>query len=366
MSKRMLGGAVGFGACILALLLLWRPDGEQPQPPTNAAQTDIAASGRAVADAPSPEPDDAAANDGETGALDGAGGAAPAPAGRDATTGDVAPTEITGAAPEFDLLRVDESGFALAAGRAAADSEVEIFVGDKLTATARAGADGAFVAYFQTPPAKGAQPVRVQTKNGGPSDGAAATEPLYILPATEPDDAPVIVETAPDGPTLVQAPPRVSPDVVTLDQITYEDDGRVLFAGRGEGTIILYLDNEKVADAQAADDGSWRTQATGIIPPGVYTLRVDQMGADGAVASRIETPFQREEIKRGDVGEARLTVQTGSNLWRMAENFYGSGVRYTTIYEANRDSIRDPDLIYPGQIFKIPDEARSDAAGDDG
>ena len=50
----------------------------------------------------------------------------------------------------------------------------------------------------------------------------------------------------------------------------------------------------------------------------------------------------------------RITVQRGDNLWRLARDLYGRGIRYTTIYDANRDQIRDPDLIYPGQVFLTP------------
>jgi len=91
----------------------------------------------------------------------------------------------------------------------------------------------------------------------------------------------------------------------------------------------------------------------------VYTLRVDQVDETGAVTSRLETPFKREDIVEGDLGDNTLTVQTGNNLWKLAEGLYGAGVRYTLIYQANRDTIRDPDLIYPGQVFKLPDEAPS-------
>jgi nucleoid-associated protein YgaU len=49
-----------------------------------------------------------------------------------------------------------------------------------------------------------------------------------------------------------------------------------------------------------------------------------------------------------------VTVQPGHNLWTLARTHYGSGVRYTQIFTANRDQIRDPDLIYPGQIFSMP------------
>lgn len=53
--------------------------------------------------------------------------------------------------------------------------------------------------------------------------------------------------------------------------------------------------------------------------------------------------------------KGRVVIQPGNNLWRIARVIYGQGVEYTTIYEANKELIRDPDLIYPGQIFSTPD-----------
>jgi nucleoid-associated protein YgaU len=48
------------------------------------------------------------------------------------------------------------------------------------------------------------------------------------------------------------------------------------------------------------------------------------------------------------------TVEKGSNLWRISRGTLGRGIRYTEIYAANASQIRDPKLIYPGQVFVIP------------
>ena len=48
-------------------------------------------------------------------------------------------------------------------------------------------------------------------------------------------------------------------------------------------------------------------------------------------------------------------MQPGANLWRIALSRYGEGASYTLIYQANRAQIRDPNLIYPGQVFSVPD-----------
>ena len=53
---------------------------------------------------------------------------------------------------------------------------------------------------------------------------------------------------------------------------------------------------------------------------------------------------------------ATRTVQPGATLWAIAEERYGEGILYVTVFEANRDRIRNPDLIYPGQVFILPEE----------
>ena len=51
---------------------------------------------------------------------------------------------------------------------------------------------------------------------------------------------------------------------------------------------------------------------------------------------------------------SEYTVVKGDCLWRISKNYFGTGVRWVEIFEANRGAIRDPNLIYPGQVFTIP------------
>lgn len=50
------------------------------------------------------------------------------------------------------------------------------------------------------------------------------------------------------------------------------------------------------------------------------------------------------------------TVEKGDNLWKIAEKALGNGARYTEIFEANKPMLKDPDLIYPGQVLRIPQD----------
>lgn len=155
-------------------------------------------------------------------------------------------------------------------------------------------------------------------------------------------------------------------DRVVLDTITYDAEGGVTLAGRGrvDRAVRLYIDNKSVGTVRSDPDGAWRTSLPDV-DVGVYTLRVDELDAKGNVTSRFETPFRREEIAaiedtaRTEAPEqgaqvSVLTVQPGFTLWGIARRSYGKGRLYVRVFEANRDQIRDPDLIYPGQIFTIP------------
>ncbi len=164
-----------------------------------------------------------------------------------------------------------------------------------------------------------------------------------------------------------------SPEVmsaVALDAITYEPSGEVLLAGRAaiDSIVRIYIDNAAVIEAPVTPEGGWSTDLPQVVA-GVYTLRIDEVNAGGEVASRIETPFKLEEpsaiaasmsdATASGTGVAVRVVQPGNTLWAIARDRYGEGILYVAVFEANRDRIRDPDLIYPGQVFTLPDLPQS-------
>ncbi len=153
---------------------------------------------------------------------------------------------------------------------------------------------------------------------------------------------------------------------VSLGTISYAEAGEVTLAGVGTAGSVLraYVDGRLASEGAVGEDGRWSV-ALDDVAAGLYTLRIDQIAPDGRVASRVETPFQRdfprpprprpgEAAPAGVPPEGAITVQPGNNLWTLARMHYGSGMRYTQILTANRALIRDPELIYPGQIFAMP------------
>ena len=54
-------------------------------------------------------------------------------------------------------------------------------------------------------------------------------------------------------------------------------------------------------------------------------------------------------------GPTTLIIKRSDNLWRISRQLYGQGIRWSTIYQANKDQIRNPRWIYPGQVFILPE-----------
>ncbi|MGB2432556.1 MAG: LysM peptidoglycan-binding domain-containing protein [Paracoccaceae bacterium] len=219
-----------------------------------------------------------------------------------------------------------------------------------------------------------------------PADAAAAkaaetpkiadAKPEETASAQPPSEAPVksladaavppkVLIADKDGVRVVQSDDNLDQDAIALDAISYDEDGQVMLSGRSNPMAYLriYLDNAPVLLVRPDDEGNWKTLLSNV-DPGVYTLRIDQVNAAGKVVSRLETPFKKESPQKllthiqDTKTEARInvvTVQPGYTLWAIARKRYGRGILYVRVFEANRDKIRDPDLIYPGQVFDLPD-----------
>jgi nucleoid-associated protein YgaU len=159
----------------------------------------------------------------------------------------------------------------------------------------------------------------------------------------------------------LQQPGPESPraGALALGAVDYDDAGNLVLGGAAPpgSAVRAYLGDKPLGAATTDSDGRWTLRPDGPVATGQHALRVDQLDPGGKVVSRVEAPFSRAEpaLAAALAGSGRhIVVQPGNSLWRIARGAYGEGTRYTVIYRANQDQIRDPDLIYPGQVFGLP------------
>jgi nucleoid-associated protein YgaU len=325
---------------------------------------------------------------------------AQASAAATALAGSPAPSDSGDGVPMFDVARIEPTGEAVIAGRAAPGATVELLRNGELHDHAVADQSGQFVIVPpRLPP--GTHDLTLRSK--GPDGGKQATSKQSVAVAIEPrlTDRPVVALMTPDKPTVVlsqPAAPKPMADAVVVEAVEIEPGGKFHASGRAHpgAAVRLYLNDSFVASATAGADGRFAVTINEGIQPGNYRVRLDEVEPNsGAVHARAEVSFnapdkvvtapvpaQATASKGPDIASAQhpklaaamatvlpdggssstvvvpkiatTTVSRGDSLWRLSRHTYGVGTRYAVIYRANRGQIRNPNLIHPGQIFVLP------------
>lgn len=374
------------------------------------------------------------------------------------TAPDSAPAKAGGIVPSFDVVRVDKTGEAVVAGRAAPDTEVELVDGGTVVAHVKTDASGQFA---MLPPAlsEGEHYLSLQTARAGEAHVASAqsvavsvaksgvAKPMVAL--LSPDQpAKVLSDAAPVQPAGGGATPSAAADrplVVAIQSVEAGAGGQLTASGLAEAghQCRLYLNGAFLADVTAGQDGRWSVKVSKGMKPGKYTVRADELAKlDGAVTHRAEVPFtypvtasmgsgrrlllakaatgpapkaaqvstapratsaataatttvagaplksgssasQAEPVREASAAASSTDatasandpsavrrgssvvvnqlqtamVTRGDSLWRISRKMLGHGINYTEIYASNTAQIRDPKLIYPGQVFVVPNRA---------
>lgn len=286
--------------------------------------------------------------------------------------------------PAFDMVRVEKTGDAVIAGRAEPGAQVAVKFNGVVVGTAIANAEGAFAVVPEKPLASGTGLLTLEMSKDGkvtPSQGSVMVAVKENAPA-------LVAKVEPSAPiqvTQVPAPAEgAPPGEVQLNVVEYDAAGNIVFSGRAKpgSAVRFYVDNALTGQAMAGEEGEWQYKGGSSVSPGEHVLRADQLDAAGKVVSRVELPFFREKGEVAVAAQApqpatpaepavpqkpgtkmasveiivpeRIVIQPGHNLWRLSRQIYGRGTLYTVIYEANRDQLRNPNRIYPGQILAAP------------
>jgi len=273
--------------------------------------------------------------------------------------------------PSFDVVRIEPNGEAIMAGRAPPGWEVIVRDGSVEIGRVTADQRGEWVLLPDKRLPPGSTALRLEARGPGGQVLESESVVVLVVPERAPADGGTAVAAVPAPPLAVEIPgapagrarllqaPSPAPGAeqrLTIDIIEYDSLGDFAAAGRANaGTLVrLYLDDEAMGATRVEPDGGWRIDPEHRLRPGVHVLRADELDLAGAVAARIEVSFEHGGPVADWPDGREIIVVRGHTLWWIARRIYGRGPQYTVIFEANREQIRDPDLIYPGQIFALP------------
>ena len=301
--------------------------------------------------------------------------------------------------PTFDVARIEPTGEAVIAGRAAPGATVELLRDGEVHDRAVADQSGQFVIVPPRLPS-GTYDLTLRSKQ---PDGKQTTSKQNVTVALEPKatDRPVVALITPNKPTIMLSQPaaaKPAAGAVVVETVEIEPGGKFHVSGQARpgAALRLYLNDSFITSVTAGTDGRFAVTINEGVAAGSYRVRVDEASSSGTVRARAEVPFsvpdktasvtapaQAAASKRSESAAAQqpqlaaagaivlpdrgspssavvvpkittTTVSRGDSLWRLSQLSYGAGTRYAVIYKANREQIRNPNLIYPGQVFVVP------------
>ncbi|NGN40712.1 LysM peptidoglycan-binding domain-containing protein [Mesorhizobium sp. CGMCC 1.15528] len=275
------------------------------------------------------------------------------------------------------------------------------------------------------PAAKPTESASTSTENAPTPPATAPAGQTAAAPTTEqPASQQAAAAPQPEKPAAAPAP--ASGPTVKVEAV--EIEGRKVFiAGAADPgrKVRAYANDILLGEVITSPGGRFLIETERDLPVGDYIVRVDGLEPDGVkVAARAAVPFTREPgeavaaVAPADSAEqpkpaqsetaaapaqpgapaataeaspttpppagsgeiaavapealspklqsvdSAVIIRRGDSLWRISRRVYGLGVRYSTIYLANQEQIRDPNRIWPGQVFKVPEKTDKGEAAD--
>ena len=242
----------------------------------------------------------------------------------------------------IDTISYSSNGDVILGGRGQAGNFVRIYLDNQSIATSKISANG-YWSLELSDIEPGIYTLRVDELNATgdvvsraetPFKREAAEELAELMaPETEPEEPSVEVPSqnvAEAQSAQADAPSSDAPETAAE---TVADTGSDTAPDTSVTQVVVTVQAE-VAELNPQDEQSSDGE----------TVATEAQPADTAFVLR--TPSQTFRVR---------TVQPGSTLWAIAKESYGAGIEYFKVFEANKERIRDPDLIYPGQVFEIPD-----------
>ena len=266
----------------------------------------------------------------------------------------------------FDVVRIDNDGISVLAGKSSPNHIIKIYKDDFLIAEGLSDSQGNWVITLDDNIPNEILNLKISTTNPEEkievfSDQIVTIMPNKIVDKSEDSagDENIILLTQDDlASQILSEDPSFLQDetIVNIRSVDYNDEKLVL-GGNAEANkeINAYIDNKYVGTAMADKLGKWTLNIDENIVPGEYEIRADMIDDEKFVIARTSTKFTRlfDDLD-SNFGLNTITIEPGDNLWNISRTKYGSGMQYTVIYLANSNQIVDPDLIFPGQVLMVP------------
>jgi nucleoid-associated protein YgaU len=287
----------------------------------------------------------------------------PAPAQADAA-GQQAPEEPAAEQKPAKLVSIDAvdydpSGNIVFSGQGETGNTARIYVDNQFLGDAPVGEDGRWTFAGTADVAQGVHTLRVDGLDAQGSVVNRVEVPFFreeqtkVADATQPATPSTEQPTA-EQPATTEAPAQPEQPVQQAETAVGEPA-----AAAPEAPAPVAEEQPPVAEQPAATAEA-PEQPAAVQPSESQVAETPPSGQEQDAMQQPEesaAAAQAPEVASPVPSEGRIVIQPGNNLWRISRVLYGTGSKFTMLYEANKDQIRNPNLIYPGQVFRTPEVA---------
>ena len=157
---------------------------------------------------------------------------------------------------------------------------------------------------------------------------------------------------------------ELEPEFIQIRSLSWEDKSKLRLSGFASGghSMQAYFDDKFIAsielDKNSTDNKVYRWSMVAEVlmqSNRNYILLAELIDKNGKLLKVSKINVSLDSLAIGEDGSDMMVIHKGDALWRIAYRAYGQGVRYVDIFKRNNERIDDPNLIFPNQIFAIPD-----------
>ena len=284
--------------------------------------------------------------------------------------------EETAETIKLEVVRVKPDGSLVIAGKGLPNSKIEIISNSEVIAVTNSDKVGDFVAVPQKQLNSGEYFLSFRQTTGD-NKVVIANKSVAINVTGKKDDLPIVAIVDGQGKLgakVIQAPGLGKKEETNKDNkksaknlakepkikilaITHDTKlGQLVLSGIAyNGVQVNAGFTGKETSSTKINNGEWNLSIPGKLIVGKQKVFAVLLGKNGKVLSENSFVISGKSIENAN-GKTLIIVQKGDALWNIAYQRLGLGNRYIDIVELNKDKIKDPDLIYPQQLFIIPNK----------
>ena len=256
----------------------------------------------------------------------------------------------------FDIVRISKTGDIVIAGKSEPNETIELLDGEEIIAEVISDENGEWIWVSELTIKSGIKKFKLQYKNNL-NKSSISDQTVIILVDNESNSVPKVARVfRSDVENIDILNLEKLNDAITLDFLSYSPPGLIIMSGRtiSNTEIEILKSSEVLGKTKSNENGVWK-----------FIINKNDANEEISIKTTIsgETlilTYDEAEIKKRfkntnfEFYDDRIIVQKGNSLWRIARKTLGGGIFYTEIYKNNLAKIKNPNLIYPGQVFNIP------------